>query len=338
MRAFPRRSLSVAFGAVALALVATACSPAADAGTPAASASAAAGYPVSIDNCGRTLTFDSAPERVVSLWQAPTEMLLALGLNDRVIAVAGNYAPFPESVAEEAAALPVLGTAMAWPSKEVLLSEAPDLVLGQSLEGFAFDTAQGLASVEQIEATGANVVGVNMCGTADALTMTVDTPAKSLSDLGKIFGVSERADELIARMDAEKQAVVDAVKGQPSLKVAFYNGGQGPLNVLAGGIYDDAITTAGGENAFPSDAVLVSKEEFAASDADVILIGTFEGQDFDTLRDYVTATFPDLPAVKDGQLTEIPVADTDASISVMRGLTQIANAIHPDLDLTVPTS
>lgn len=338
MRMFPRRFITASFGVVALTLVATGCSGASGESAPTGSASSDAGYPVSIENCGRTVTFDAAPENVVSLWQAPTEMLLALGLGDRITAVAGNYGPFPESVADEAASLTVLGSAMAWPSKEVLLSEAPDLVVGQSLEGFAFDTAQGYASVEQIEAAGANVYGANMCVTADALTMTVDTPITSLRDLGKIFGVSERADEIIAQLEAEKQTVIDAVAGQPSAKVAFYNGGEGPLIVLAGGIYDDAISVAGGENAFPSDAIYVSKEEFAASDADVILVGTFEGQDFDTLSAYITATFPDLPAVKNGRLTEIPVADTDASISVMRGLTQIANAIHPDLGLAVPSS
>ncbi|MCM3747975.1 ABC transporter substrate-binding protein [Paenibacillus pasadenensis] len=300
-------------------------------------ASAMSAYPVSVENCGRTLTFNSAPERVVSLWQAPTEMMLALGLKDRIAAVAGNYAAFPDSLAESAKALPLLGTSMSWPSKEVLLSEAPDLVVGQSLEGYAFDTSQGYASVKQIEEGGAKVLGANMC-TSDATTMTIETPYRTLRDFGTIFGVSDRAEELIAKMAAEKQAVVDAVKGLPTQRVAFYNGGEGPLIVLAGGIYDDAIATAGGQNVFPADSVYMSKEDFAASNANVILIGTFEGQNFATLRDYITTNFPELPAVKDGRLVEIPVADTDASISVMRGLTEIANGIHPDLNLAVPES
>ncbi|WP_141501093.1 ABC transporter substrate-binding protein [Paenibacillus luteus] len=310
-------------------------------GSPSSTASptsAEAVYPVSVENCGRTLTFDSAPEHVVSLWQAPTEMMLALGLDDRIKAVAGNYAAFPDSIAEAAGGLTVIGTSMSWPSKEVLLSQAPDLVVGQSLEGFAFDTSQGYASMEQIEEGGAKVYGSNMCSSADALTMTLETPYSSLRDFGAIFGVSDRAEKFIAQMAAEKQTVVDAVKGKPTQRVAFYNGGDGPLIVLAGGIYDDAIATAGGTNVFPSDSVYVSKEDFAASDADVILVGTFEGQEFATLSDYIKKNFPDLPAVKDGRLVEIPVADTDASISVMRGLTEIANGLHPDLNLAVPAS
>lgn len=330
---------TVAAAALLLALAGcSASSPApsslADAETP----SSEAGYPVSIENCGRTLTFDAAPEHVVSLWQAPTEMMLALGLGDHLVARAGDYAAYPASLAEEAEEIPSIGSAMGWPSKEVLLSEGADLVLGQSLEGYAFDTSQGYASVEQIENSGAQVYGANICdaGGGDAIAMTLDTPIDTLRDLGVIFGVSDRAEELIADLEQDKQTVIDAVEGKDTVEVAFYNGGEGPLIVLAGGIYDDAIETAGGRNVFPADSVYVSKEDFAASDAEVVLVGTFEGQDYDTLRAYLEQTFPDLPAVQAGNLVEIPVDDTDASVTVMRGLTEIANALHSELELTVP--
>ena len=175
-----------------------------------------------------------------------------------------------------------------------------------------------------------------MCVPEDSLSMTIDTSSTSLADLGRIFGVEDKADALIAKLAEEKQAVVDAVAGLDTPSVAYYQGGEGPIHVLAGGIYDSAIETAGGTNAFPTEAD-ISREEFAASNADVILVATFEGQDFASRKAYIEATFPDLPAVRDGRVYELPVADTDASISVMRGLTEIANAIH-GLDLEVPAS
>lgn len=261
--------------------------------------SGGSGYPVSVRNCGHTLTFDSAPKRVVSLWQAPTETLLALGLKDQITAMAGNYADFPASVAQEAKSVPAIGTSMSWPSKEVLLSQSADLVIGQSLTGYAFDTSQGYASVSQIEQAGAQVYGANMCDAdgGDALKMTLDTPIQTLRDFGKIFDVPARANEIISRLEVERNAVTDAVKGKTTVKVAFYNGGQGPLLVLAGGIYDSAITTAGGKDIFSAGSVSISKEDFAATAAraDVILVGTFQGQDFATQRDYLEQTFPNLP-------------------------------------------
>jgi len=336
-----RRIPLAACAAAALLLSVTACADTGSSttgsdssGTTAAGSST--GYPVSVENCDRTLTFDSAPESVVSLWQAPTEILLALGLQDRITAMAGNYAEFPDSLAEQATDIPEIGTSMSWPSKEVLLSQDPDLVIGQSLEGYAFDTSQGYASVEQIEQTGAQVYGSGLCSTADTATMTIDTPASIITDLGRIFDVNDRAAELVAELNSQKQAVIDAVADEPDVKVAFYNGGEGPLIVLNEEIYDSAISTAGGTNVFTGDSVYVSKEEFAASDADVILVGTYEGQDFSDLSSYLKTTFPELPAVQDDRLVEIPVAHCDATISVMKGLTEIANALHPDLDLTVP--
>ena len=337
------RILYAAVPSAALLTALAACSSTAAApASPSTSGSTAAGsgYPVSVQNCGRTLTFDSAPKRVVSLWQAPTEMLLALGLKDRLVAMAGNYAALPASVAQAATGVKQIGSSMSWPSKEVLLSEDPDLVIGQSLTGYAFDTSHGYASVQQVEQAGAQVYGANICDDVNggALKMTLGTPVKTLRDLGKIFEVSGRADQIVARLNAEKQAVVTAVKGQPAVKVAFYNGGQGPLNVLAGGIYDDEITTAGGKDVFPANSVFVSKEAFAASGADVILVGTFTGQNFPALRAYLEKTFPDLPAVKNGRIAPVPVDDTDASITVMRGLTEIANGLHPGLNIPVPSS
>lgn len=335
MRLHTRRIATVAASAVVLSLVVAGCS-----GTPEAQqtsqASASAGYPVTIENCGRETTYGSAPERVVSLWQSVTEMMLALGLGDRVVATAGDYASYPASIADEAASLTSIGSAMGWPSKEVVLSQDPDLVIGQSLEGFAFDPSYGYATADELAEAGIDLYGANMCVPEDSLSMTIDTSSKSLADLGRIFGVEDRADELIAMLAEQKQTVVDAVAGLDAPSVAYYQGGEGPIHVLADGIYDSAIETAGGTSAFPTEAD-VSREEFAASDAEVILVATFEGQDFASRKAYLESTFPELSAVKNSRVYELPVADTDASISVMRGLTEIANAIH-GLDLEVPTS
>lgn len=333
-------SLVPRIGIVALMLLTTACGAGPIESTPSVPTSTS-GYPVTLENCGREITVDAEPTRVVSLWQSNTEALLALGLRNRIVAVQESYAPYPASVAEQAEGLESIGSAMGFPSKEVLLSAEPDFVTGQVLDGFAFDTSQGYASVEQLEQAGATVYGANLCASTDSQsteTWSIDSVKTTLSDYGTIFGVPERADEVIGRLDAQEQVVVDAVEGKDVVKTAYFNGGTGPVIVLAGGIYDDLITTAGGTNVFPADSVYVSKEEFAASDADVILIGTFPGQDFETQRTFLQENFPDLPAVKAGRIVEVPTQETDSSISVMVGLTRIANALHPDLDLAVPSS
>ena len=45
---------------------------------------AATHYPLTIDNCGAVQTFAQAPQRAVTIGQAGTEMLYALGLGDKL--------------------------------------------------------------------------------------------------------------------------------------------------------------------------------------------------------------------------------------------------------------
>ena len=42
-------------------------------------------YPLTLQNCGSTLTFQHAPARSVTIGQAATEMLYALGVGDKVV-------------------------------------------------------------------------------------------------------------------------------------------------------------------------------------------------------------------------------------------------------------
>jgi ABC-type Fe3+-hydroxamate transport system, periplasmic component len=45
---------------------------------------AATQYPLTVDNCGAPQTFAQAPERAITIGQAGTEMLYALGLGDKL--------------------------------------------------------------------------------------------------------------------------------------------------------------------------------------------------------------------------------------------------------------
>jgi iron complex transport system substrate-binding protein len=115
-------------------------------------------FPIIIENCGRTLTFAAPPERVVSLWQPPNELLLALGVQEQIGALAGNYTDLRPDLAPRTQGVPIIGENIAWPSREVLLSQEPDLVIAEGVEGFAFDSAQGHATAAEIEATGVQVL------------------------------------------------------------------------------------------------------------------------------------------------------------------------------------
>ena len=296
-------------------------------------AAPAASYPITIENCGRKLTFDKAPSRVVSLWQPPNELLLALGLQDNIVALAGNYTDLRPDLAPLAAKIKIIGTSMQWPSKEVLLSEKPDMVISEGIEGFMYDTAQGYPSVAEIEATGAKVLSTGgSCTPSDPKTQTKTTQQvyDDLLMLGKVFGVSDRATALVKQLQDREAAVVTKVAGKPPVKVAFYNGGEGPVNVLTVGIWADLMRKAGGQDVITSASYQVSNEEFAAGQPEVILIGTYPGQDAATSIAFLKKTFPNVPAVQNDRLVPIATIDTEASVRVVDGLEQIAKALHPE--------
>ena len=91
--------------------------------TPAASAA-----PVTIENCGVTTTYAQAPRRAVTLNQHATEVMLSLGLADRMVGTAYMDDTILPELAEAYAGVPVI--AEEYPSKEVLLAAQPDFVFG----------------------------------------------------------------------------------------------------------------------------------------------------------------------------------------------------------------
>ena len=98
----------------------------------------AAEGPVTIENGGRTLTFGEVPRRVVCLNMQMTEMMLMLGLGDKVIYTCYTNAEPMVQIKDAFNAIPLLSEK--YPSTEVLLGAEPDLVLGQRF-GFTEDKA-----------------------------------------------------------------------------------------------------------------------------------------------------------------------------------------------------
>ena len=84
-------------------------------------------FPVSVDNCGEMLTFDTSPERLVVHDINMSEMAFALGLQNRMVDVteiSGWYKTSPK-FDKERGAIPEL--APKYPTVENLVAADPDL-------------------------------------------------------------------------------------------------------------------------------------------------------------------------------------------------------------------
>ena len=90
-------------------------------------------YPVTITtyNYAREpveMTFDKAPEKVVAIYQNSIETMLALGLEDRIVAAAGLDHDVKDEYKEAFSKVNYLEEFT--PSKEAIIMEKPDFILG----------------------------------------------------------------------------------------------------------------------------------------------------------------------------------------------------------------
>ena len=85
-------------------------------------------FPVTIENCGITFTYDKPIEKAISLNQHVTEMMLALGLEDQMIGTAYIDDFILPELLNAYQSLEVL--ADEYPSREVILNFEPDFIYG----------------------------------------------------------------------------------------------------------------------------------------------------------------------------------------------------------------
>ena len=86
-------------------------------------AQAATHYPLTVHNCGRDLVFEHAPQRVVSIGQASTELLLSLGVGPRLVGTGVWFGALPANLQAEGKGIPRLADNA--PSFEAVVGTRP---------------------------------------------------------------------------------------------------------------------------------------------------------------------------------------------------------------------
>ncbi|GAB2475299.1 ABC transporter substrate-binding protein [Promicromonospora xylanilytica] len=331
----PRRT--AAAGAVTTLAAATLLLSACGTGVTPAAGQAGGGEPVSVDNCGQEIVVDGVPEAVVGMHPSQTELLLRLGLADRLVGQAQAGArELPDAVADLAADVPVIGGDTP-PSREDLLAVQPDFVYSPTT--YEFTAEQGFASVEQLEDAGAAVY-VATGGCADRrMTGQVTDLFTDLEDLGAIFGVEDTAADLIAESQAELDEVAAAVADVDRLRVAQVYVDGTSLSAIGAGVEYDILRLAGSENVYTPEqpafsaffAAEITPESLAAEAPDALVFSVSDAEHEAAAREYLTSTFPDLPAVREDRLIAISAADVfPGTLGNVAAVRQIAEALYPE--------
>jgi iron complex transport system substrate-binding protein len=197
---------------------------------PAAAFAAPTAYPLTVENCGRQVVFEKAPEKIVSIGQGMTEVLYSLGLADKVAGTAVWVGPVLPQYAEANAKIKRLADND--PSFESIVGLEPDLVAAE------FEWHVGpigsVAKREQFSDIGVNtyispadcVAKTNLNGGDGVRSemFTMDLIYRQIAELAEIFDVRDRADALIADLRAREAAAVASIKGgeDKSLPIVFW--------------------------------------------------------------------------------------------------------------------
>jgi len=204
-------------------------------------------YPVTITSCNRQVTFDKAPTHAVSHDINMTQMMLALGLKSSMAGFSGisGWKTVTPELRNSLDGLPEL--AAKYPSVETLLNANVDFFFAGWDYGMRVGgdlTPQTLAplGIKVYELTESCAFVMKRAGAS------LDDTYNDLRNLGRIFNVQDRAEQLIAQMQ-QRVAKVQATLPATKPRVFLYDSGEDRAMTSGRLAMPQAlITAAGGVN------------------------------------------------------------------------------------------
>ncbi|MFC0269131.1 ABC transporter substrate-binding protein [Kushneria aurantia] len=310
------------------------------------------GYPVTLDNCGDPQTFEQAPQRVVTLGQHETELLLSLGLAERMVGSAIWFGPVAPQLRQDNARVPRLNDNA--PSFEAVLATRPDFVAAQY--SYHLGPNGEVAGRDQFEALGINTwVSPSDCVGKSVTASSNSDGARSepfsmaliereIRQMARIFDVQVRGEALMASLEeriAKARTLADSVRdGDEPLTVVYWFS-SATLDGdpwVAGNVGAPAVVSKalGLDNVIDSDQEwpAVSWERIAAANPDVLVITEmarrlYPADDVQAKRDFLRSDplTRQLDAVQNERIIVVPAQTLNPSLRVVEAIETVAGAL-----------
>lgn len=246
-------------------------------------------YPLTIENCGTQVTFEKAPARAIGLGQNSAEILLLLGLGDRLAGTAFWPSKVLPQLADANSRVKLL--TVEFPTFESILAENPDFVAAALPSLLGPDSK--VAKREDFEKVGVpTYLSPSTCLSTKVVNdqygsrselWNMDLLYREIDELSQIFDVADRGQALIADFKAREAALRSTVASDgktlsyvfwfssPSPTADAYLGGK---NSASGFIAD----VLGGRNAITAEAEwpTLGWESIIAAEPDVIVVASLD--------------------------------------------------------------
>ncbi|REE94511.1 iron complex transport system substrate-binding protein [Paenibacillus taihuensis] len=270
-------------------------------------------YPLTVkDVTGTELTFQKAPERIVTLLPSETEVVYAIGAGSSVVGV-DDFSNYPK----EAASVTRIGGMDA--DIEKIVSLKPELVLASY--------TMGQAVVDKLRSLGIQVYATD--------PKTYDAVMDKIKQIGAILDKSSEAEAVAKHMADVREQVASAVKDapKPNVYLEFSPG----WTVGKGEFLDELITLAGGTNIATNQGWYeIDPEAVVKSNPEDIIYASMtlkEGEKNPILTAIETRPgWSTINAIKNKQVFEVDQDPlTRVGPRLAEGLLEVAKKLHPDL-------
>ncbi len=261
-----------------------------------------------VDDYGRDVTVPQPVERIISLAPSNTEILFALGLDDKVVGVdqASNYPP-------EAQDKTIVGGYFGGYNLEVITVLDPQLILASSI-----NSDELIADLEN------RSFAVVVLDASD-----IDGVFHDIELVGSITDADAEAEGLVSNLTARVETIADLMLGveTPSVYIELDNN----LWTYGPGTFgDDLLDLAGGENiagSMGSPWVQLDEEFVVTSSPDIIITVFTPVEEIKSRPGWsdISAIQDDKVFAVDGDLISRP------GPRIVDGLEELAHLIHPEL-------
>ncbi len=297
-------------------------------------------YPVTIttyskDGTVLETTYEQTPEKVLAVYQGSIETMLALGLEDHLVAAAGLDNDVPEEQAEAFAKVNYLDEFT--PSLETVTMLEPDMIFswgsyfGESTLGEAADWIDK---------------GVNTyinSNTVSGLDRTLENEYTDILNMGIIFNVQDKAEAIVNEMKSTIDSVLEQtadIEERPTVMIVEFLG-DSITNYGSSSLAGDMVEQLGGV-LVNEEYTGIGQEDIIAANADVIFVVymPYSGDDPETVMNDNLSKLTDaevyqsLDAVKNGTVYPIMLSEVYASATrTQDGIENLAKGLYPDLTL-----
>ena len=292
-------------------------------------------YPVTITtynykNEPVDITFDKAPEKVVAVYQNSIETLLALGLEDKIEIAAGLDHEVKDEYKDAFSKVNYIEEFT--PSKETVVMEQPDFILSW----YSLFSDKNLGDVDYWHQNNINTYMALNSGAAQ--DRTLENEKADILNLGKIFNVEDKANQIVNEIDTKTNEVENSVKDQEKQTTLI-------IEYMDGQIYTYGAKTLGGDMVQKLGAELlnpnggnISEEDLIKLNPDSIFVVYMDKTDEDMSKEAINTVMNNkalssLNAIKHERVNSIALGEMYCSgIRTIDGINTFANGLYPNLN------